>query len=113
MNCRIINSIRFAKDLKRLAKRYRSIKQDYANLLESLHENPLQGVDLGKNLRKVRMAITAKGKGKSGGARVITFTVVITQTDAEIMLLTIYDKSEKDNITDTELLEILKENGLA
>lgn len=86
--------------------------EDLRRLQESLQENPLQGVDLGRNLRKVRMAITAKGKGKSGGARVITYTLLVAEVDSALMLLTIYDKSEKENITDAELMEIMKENGL-
>lgn len=98
--------------MKHLVKHYRSMKQDYADLIESLHENPLQGTDLGKNLRKVRMAITAKGKGKSGGARVITYNVLVATQDTELMLLTIYDKSEKENISEAELMAIMKENGL-
>lgn len=93
-------------------KRYKSMPEDLRRLQESLQENPLQGVDLGRNLRKVRMAITAKGKGKSGGARVITYTLLVAEVDSALMLLTIYDKSEKENITDAELMEIMKENGL-
>lgn len=112
MSCNIRYSPRFAKDLKRLAKRYRSLKQDYANLIASLRETPMQGTDLGKNLRKVCMAISAKGKGKSGGARVITYTVLVEQSPTELLLLTIYDKSDKENITDSELIEIMRSNGL-
>ncbi len=69
------------------------MQQDFANLLESLKENPEQGADLGKGLHKVRMAISSKGKGKSGGARVITLTALISKTDADIILLTIYEKA--------------------
>ena len=58
------------------------------------------------------MAITSKGKGKSGGARVITYTVILAQADTEIKLITIYDKSERDNISDAELLNILRRNGI-
>lgn len=112
MSCRITVTNRFLRELKRLAKKYRSIKKDVENLGHELQEHPLQGIDLGKNLRKVRMAISSKGKGRSGGARVITYTVLIASYDTEIKLLTIYDKSEKENITDAELLEIMKENGL-
>lgn len=79
------------------------------NLLESLRSNPEQGTKLGNNLRKVRLAITSKGKGKSGGARVITYTVILTEIDSEIKLLTIYDKSERENLTDKELQDILKQ----
>lgn len=70
------------------------------------------GVDLGKGLRKVRMAIASKGKGKSGGARVITFVVLLATNDAEVKLLTIYDKSDRENIPDSELQAIMKHNGL-
>ena len=112
MNCNITYSPQFAKELKRLAKKYKSIKQDYADLLDELRNNPLIGTDLGNNLRKIRMAITAKGKGKRGGARVITYTVIFTAEDYDVKLLTIYDKSEHENITDKELQLILKDNGL-
>lgn len=112
MNCKITYSVRFAKEMKRLSKRYKSIKQDYGELLESLRENPLQGVDLGRGLRKVRMAIASKGKGKSGGARVITYTVLLKEANSELKLLAIYDKSECESIGDKELQLILAQNGL-
>lgn len=95
--------------MKRLAKRYKSLKQDIEKLGYDLLQNPEQGVKLGNNLRKVRLAITSKGKGKSGGARVITYTVILTEIDSEIKLLTIYDKSERENLTDKELQDILKQ----
>lgn len=103
MNYRIKLSLEFAKELKRLAKRYRSLKADVRLLGESLLENPFQGVDLGHGFRKVRMSITSKGKGKSGGARVITLLAIVSEEDTEILLLTIYDKFERDTITDAEL----------
>lgn len=112
MNYKITYSPNFAKELKQLGKRYHSIKQDYENLLNELKENPLSGITLGKNLRKVRMSIASKGKGKSGGARVITYTVLFAKVEAEIKLLTIYDKSDRDNISDKELQDILKQNDL-
>lgn len=112
MNCKITYTPDFAKALKKLGKRYHSIKQDYAQLLSDLHSNPFMGVDLGHRLRKVRMSIASKGKGKSGGARVITYTIILTQIDTEIKLITIYDKSERENISDAELLEILRRNGI-
>lgn len=112
MNCRITVTNDFLKELKRLAKKYRSIKEDVAQLGESLKTTPIQGADLGNGIRKVRMAIASKGKGKSGGARIITYTVLLATTDTEIKLLTIYDKSEKANITDTEIQELRKANGI-
>lgn len=67
MSYRIEVAPEFARRLKKLSKRCKSIKQDYENFLHSLQSNPLQGVDLGKGLRKIRMSIASKGKGKSGG----------------------------------------------
>ena len=112
MSCDITYSPRFASELKKLSKHYKSLKLDYANLLESLKANPEQGVSLGNNRRKVRMAITSKNKGKSGGARVITYTVILTEINSEIKLLTIYDKSECESLTDKEIEDILKQNGI-
>ena len=88
------------------------MRQDFAGLLESLRREPQQGVDLGRGLHKVRMAISSKGKGKSGGARAITLTVLISETDTNIVLLTIYDKSECENLTDKELADIVKKSSL-
>lgn len=112
MNYEIRIYPQFEREIKRLSKRYRTIKQDYADLLESLRENPVQGVDLGKGLRKVRMAISSKGKGKSGGVRVITLIMALSVEDTEIGLHYIYDKSERASISDKELLDILKKNGV-
>lgn len=112
MSCKIIVTTDFLRAVKRLSKHYRSIQEDLKRLQESLQENPQQGIDLGKNLRKVRMAISSKGKGKSAGARVITYMLLLAEIDSELMLLTIYDKSEKENITSSELMEIMKNNGL-
>ena len=58
------------------------------------------------------MSIASKGKGKSGGARVITYTLILAETDTEIKLLTIYDKSERENLSDKELLDLMVRNGL-
>lgn len=80
--------------------------------MDELAKNPYQGADLGHGLRKVRMAISAKGKGKSGGARVITLILAYSEEESEIGLLYIYDKSEQENLTDKELSDILRENGL-
>lgn len=95
----------FEKELKRLSKKYASLKLDYQNLLESLLENPQQGTPLGKDLYKIRMPITSKGQGKSAGARVITCVKVVKET---IFLVAIYDKSDLEIISDKELSQRLK-----
>ena len=74
MNYRIVLDRTFEKEVKRLAKRYPSLKSDIKALRDEILANPTAGTDLGGGLRKIRMRIASKGKGKSGGARVITFT---------------------------------------
>ena len=83
------------------------------SLKDWLYANPQLGTDLGGGLRKIRMAITSKGRGKSGGARVITFTVVVAVEETEINLLYIYDKAERASISRKEIEELLRKNGLA
>lgn len=94
----------FERQTKRLTKKYASLKAELLALVKELKENPHQGTALGKNCYKIRLAIKSKGKGKSGGARVITNFVV---TNEVVYLLSIYDKSDKENLTDKELDELL------
>ena len=111
MECKITASKSFNKELKRLGKRYASLADDYETLLHDLKQNPTLGTDLGRGLRKVRMRISSKGKGKSGGARVITFTVIASVDETTINLLYIYDKSERENISPKEIDMLLIANG--
>lgn len=100
----------FARNLKRFAKKYKSMAADYSLFLESLKTNPFQGDDLGNGVRKVRMAVSSKGKGKSGGMRVITYSLnVIEDEKINITLLTIYDKSEIQNVSDDYLKWLIAE----
>ena len=62
--------------------------------------NPFLGDDLGSGIRKVRMAIASKGKGKSGGAGILTLNLLLDTESMEITLLTIYDKGEISNVKD-------------
>ena len=94
----------FEKQAKRLIKKYASLKSEIYELIQILKENPESGVSLWKNCYKIRISIASKGKGKSGGTRIITNFVV---TDETVYLLTIYDKSEKENISDKELDSLL------
>lgn len=96
---------RFQKELKALAKRYTSIKKDLAALIASLSENPTQGILIRPYCYKIRMTIQSKRKGKSSGARVITYVLVEENT---VHLLTIYDKADQVAISDAELSEILE-----
>lgn len=95
----------FEKQARKLIKKYTSLKVELLKLVNELKENPEQGTAIGKRCFKIRIAIASKGKGKRGGARIIT-NIVISETT--VYLLSIYDKSEKENLTDKELEELLK-----
>lgn len=106
---RIETSLEFKRRLKPLYKKYRSLKDDYASLLSELEQNPYAGSDLGDGVHKVRMAIMSKGKGKSGGARVITYVVEEKDDDIIIHLLTIYDKSEISSVSDQYIKSLVEQ----
>lgn len=112
MNVIIETSRSFDREVERFLKHYVSFKKDFKNLISELRDNPDMGVDLGNGINIVRMRIISKGKGKSGGARVITFTVFISTDDANVTLLYIYDKVQRSNITAVEIKELLRKNGL-
>mgnify|MGYP002870142655 CR=1 FL=1 len=112
MNYDIRTSSYFDQEAKRLTKHYPSFKNDYRKFVESLKENPFQGDDLGNGVRKIRMQITSKGKGKAGGARVITLNYLINTENMDIYLLLIYDKQQADNFNPSALKAVLKEIGL-
>ena len=98
-------TIEFEKSLKRLSKKYKSLKDDYIQFLNELEENPYIGDEIIENCRKARIAIKSKGKGKSGGARVIFYYEIVND---EIILLYIYDKNEMENVNDDFIRYLLK-----
>ena len=106
MSYSVIPIDRFKREAKRLIKKYPSLKSELSDLTSILSKDPTTGKSLGNNTFKIRLAIKSKGKGKSGGARVITYLVT---EDKEIFLLTIYDKAELDSIDDNALKKIIKE----
>jgi hypothetical protein len=96
----------FERQAKRLIKKYPSLKAELLQLVQLLKQSPeKQGTALGNNCFKIRLAIASKGKGKSGGARVVTHLHILQST---VYLLSIYDKSEQADISDTELKDLLK-----
>ena len=98
----------FEKRAKVLAKKYKSFVADYNAFLDELEVNPYGGESLGHNTNKYRMAIASKGKGKSGGARVITYNVQTAGDDLLITLMSIYDKSEINNVSDAYLRQLIQ-----
>jgi mRNA-degrading endonuclease RelE of RelBE toxin-antitoxin system len=94
----------FNRQIKRLAKKFPSLKSEFSKLITLLETNPFKGARMANSCYKIRLAIASKAKGKSGGARIITHVQVIDKT---VFLLTIYDKSEQQDISDKEIKELL------
>ena len=113
MSCNITVSVSddFAKEAKRLAKKYPSFKQDYKDFLDSIKENPLQGDEITKNTRKIRIAIKSKGKGKSGGARVITFNVLTNVENGQVVFLLLYDKEDASTVKVNVVKQLVQDMG--
>lgn len=104
----IIPSSEFRRQVKRLAKKYRSLGEDLLTLQQALRQNPFVGIDLGNGKRKIRLGVTSKGTGKRSGMRVITFNVLQTTDSITIYLITIYDKSEYQSVSDKYVDQIIK-----
>ena len=104
MNFNVEVTSYFKKQAKRLIKKYPSLKAEVDQLISALMTDPEQGTSLGKGCFKIRLAITSKGKGKSGGARLITHVQIVKQ---KVYLLSIFDKSEIENLADSELKFLL------
>ena len=100
MNFKVVTLPGFEKSTKKLTKKYPSLKNDLLELVGNLEKNPVQGTPLGNDFYKIRVSIKSKGKGKSGGSRVITCVKIIK---AVVYLSAIYDKSEQSSVTDAEL----------
>ena len=106
MNYSILPEPAFLREVKRLSKKYKSFKQDLERLQDELLANPTAGADLGDGVHKVRIAIASKNRGKSHGARVITYVYKIDEESGIITLLTIYDKEKVDTISAEEIVRL-------
>ena len=95
----------FKNEAKKLIKKYASLRTEIIELGKELAENPTSGTPLGNDVYKIRLAIASKNKGKSGGARIISFVKIIDET---VYLLSIYNKGDKDSISDKEIEELIK-----
>ena len=104
MNYNVVAIPNFKREIKKLSKKFPSMRGDFAQLVKEVQQNPQQGAPLGNHCYKIRMAITSKGQGKSGGARVITYLHVSQTT---VYLLSIYDKFDKETISDKDLKGLL------
>jgi|ERR1700722_17802228 mRNA-degrading endonuclease RelE of RelBE toxin-antitoxin system len=95
----------FEREFKKLLKKHISLKKDLEIVINDLNKDPRSGESIGDNCYKIRMRISSKNKGKSGGARIITYVRFVNE---EIFLLSIYDKSTLGNIAEEQLLVRIK-----
>lgn len=111
MNFELTATHQFKRHLKALAKRHRSLKSDFEAFVASLTENPFQGDEICPGIRKIRMAITSKGRGKSGGARIITYTILTSKENGRVYLVDIYDKADFSTVDIATIQSITQELG--
>ncbi len=109
MKNRIITLHYFTSRYKKLNKKYTSLTNEFKALYDSLLLDAKQGESIGSGLYKIRLAVASKGAGKSGGLRIITYLVKETKTGIDIYLITIYDKSDIENIDKSILLQLIKD----
>lgn len=104
MKFKVIVTENFERKVKRLAKKYRSLKSDLKLVFDQLSDNPTLGTSIGNDCYKIRLSVSSKGRGKSGGARIITFVRFVKGT---VYLIDIYDKSDKSNISEKEIIDLI------
>ena len=111
MSYKIEPSKAFLTEAKRLKKRYRSLTDDLVTFRASLEQNPFQGAELYPGIRKIRMPIASKGRGKSGSARVVTANAIVAEHEGRIALLTIYDKQDFSTVDVKIIRQMARELG--
>ena len=95
----------FLKEAKQLSKKFKLLKSDLKQAVDEIETKNDLGVQLGFNLFKKRVKNSSIPTGKSGGFRVIIYQ----QIENKIVLISIYSKTEKENLSDEELSEIIKQ----
>jgi mRNA-degrading endonuclease RelE of RelBE toxin-antitoxin system len=108
---KVNRSDKFRKDIKKLRKRHDSIEKDIQPLIEQLEAGETPGDRIAENkypVYKVRIPNSDTRKGKSGGYRVIYYTI----TPESILLTTIYSKSDRGTISNKEVEDLIGEYEL-
>jgi len=112
MNVKILVFPAFEKDAKRLMKKYASLKDELKELENELLQNPEKGISIGNHCYKIRLAVKSKGKGKSGGLRIITYIIVRIEAMSNVKIVNlaaIYNKSDYENLPEKDIKRIIKE----
>jgi mRNA-degrading endonuclease RelE of RelBE toxin-antitoxin system len=104
MKFNVVVTENFERKVKRLAKKYKSLKADLKPIFDKLTYTPSLGIPIGNDCYKIRVAISSKGQGKAGGARIVTYIRYIKET---VYLIDIYDKSDEGSISEKEIIELI------
>ncbi len=100
----------FTKDVKKLLKKYKQLPSDLKNLQTELLQNPKAGIELGNSVYKIRVANSSIPTGKRGGFRVIYY--YLDSCNNNLYLMSIYSKTDLENIDEKVIVQILKNNSL-
>ena len=106
MNYKFVFDSDFKKSFKRLLKKYPSLKSDFEKITNNISKELLLADDLGNGFKKIRINIKSKGKGSSGGGRIITYEIIVTSNNTDIIFVIIYDKGEYSTVD----INVLKKN---
>ncbi|MBD3360181.1 hypothetical protein GF366_00090 [Candidatus Peregrinibacteria bacterium] len=90
----------FKKQLKRLVKKNRDLKEQVKKILLSFEKQ--KSIPIGMGIFKLRLKSTTKGK--SSGYRLYIF---ILEIEKILTPICIYSKNEKENLTKSELTDHL------
>ena len=106
MNYKIEIDKEFSKEFKTLLKKFPSLKSDFQNILDNIEKELNLADDLGNGFKKIRINIKSKGKGTSGGGKIITYETIIAIDNKLVLFVSIYNKGDCDSID----ISILKKN---
>lgn len=106
MNYKITIHENFKKEFKPLAKKFPSLKSDLQKTVDNLENELALAKDLENGFKKINLKIKSKGKGSSGGGRIITYEALISVDHKELFFCSIYDKTDYESIS----IPVLKEN---
>lgn len=112
MNVEVFVSDNFRREAKKYLKKFRTLKEELEVFQRSLLENPHIGDKITDRVYKVRLASKSKGKGKSGGFRIINYLLESEEdetgtTRISVILLSIYDKSETSTLSDNHIAHLI------
>ena len=101
-------SLVFKRNLRTLAKKYRRVRSDVQPVIDQLQNGEVVGDQVprtGYTIFKVRVKNSDLRKGKRAGYRVIYYL----KTPSRIILITIYAKSDRSDVSSDQIRRIVAE----